>query len=396
MAINFSDIKKFSKNHWDVVIGKYDINIPAKNIVVMNPIIDYTETMKIFSDITTYKYLIKELQTAPVLKTNIEIYNYHNNIITKLKKSRISNKPGNVPFEDLRINLFSEMDLNFDEEIFLFVPRLSGYEKVSIENRARVFLADMESLIDSKSSDEDFSLKLKNKLSKITLITSEFFDSCPLEEYFNNVYKFKHIMDGVNYFVENYFGRIISSGSTSFNKIIQCNVGSIINCIGIEENKKTKIISRSEGRIQFSGEENESGYFVFVGQNINTIGEYDTNFPLIVIDEFKSLLTNLAALIRIISNLSDDDKIKRSILKKEYDFVIDYLMNKFPYKEDDTQLNKKFKIVNNLIKTYYPRFVNYLSENRVSPTNTPELPKPTFLPSTSVAPHLGRHISSFH
>jgi hypothetical protein len=81
------------------------------------------------------------------------------------------------------------------------------------------------------------------------------------------------------------------------------------------------------------------------------------------------MLDNLLHLANITTNLPDDDSLKREFMKKEIDWVLDWVMGKSPIIEFEEQ-DELFEIINNLTGSYYSVLVDYFGK---SASSTPKL-----------------------
>lgn len=365
MSIEISNPRIYEKNDYNLIACSYKIINPIKKSVIMKPIDTFYSNLKIYLNEHSYNYFCKKMLNSPVQQFPIHFANFQNNIICKLTKDRLYNKPGNVPFENIEVDLFSQINIDFsntieNEQIILIIPSLPAYELVSFENRERLFLADLEQIANTTQDDPEFKNKVKNKLSKIHLITTEFFNSCNIEEYFGNVTSNNSISLSINLFIENILGKIITSEKSILSKIIHCNPEA--NILDISNyNYKTKITSRSNGRIHFSSNSDEEGELIIIAQHLNKINDLDITLPIIPSSQKKMLMNNLLDYIRITSNLPTEKNIIKIFLKKEVDYVIKYMLNETPVLDDDKIDNNQSKIINYLLKSYYDIFYNFLN-----------------------------------
>lgn len=371
MSLTFSDTKIFKKNDWDLVVSKYKLVNSPKSHVVMPPSDTTYNNVKVYCDRDSWSYFICNIKTAPVQPFDITLLNYIGNVITRYPKYRTVNQAGNLTFDEPTVGLFSEMNIDFEkssseEQIILIVPFLKGYSKVTAENRYRLFITDLEAMVKMKCSDEGFFDAIRSKLGKIHLITTSYFSDCPLDTYFGKV----SISDGrhpnieIQKFIENSMGRIISSETTGFSKMVSFNSSADIKWVSNLTNERTtKIIARSGGRLHFSGMNNEEGYFIAIGQNLEILEGSEIGLPFITTGENKIIVKKLIDLVRIISNLPEDIEQKKELMKREMDWVIDWIMNITPYKDTSDIKEEPIQVINYLLQKTYPLLTTFFSNS---------------------------------
>ena len=366
MSLEIINPRIYTKNDYNLISCNYKIINPIKKQIIMKPIHTFYTNLKIYLDKPSYDIFCSNMISAPVQPFNISLANFQNNIISKLLPNRISNKSGTVPFEDVDPGLFSLMNIDYsksveDEQIVIIVPKLSGYESVTKENRNRLFLADLESLVDLEFTHPEFQSKVKSKLSKIHLITSNFFEDCDLTTYFGKVTIQQSYITAIQKFIEDILGRTVSSEKMVISKIIKCNPEAEIVSIS-NYGYKTIITTRSNARIHFSSNQDEEGQLIIIAQHLDNIEGIDINLPLITTSKNKILINNLLDYVRVTSNLPEDENIIKNFLKKEIDIVVNYIINKSPLLKEDDIDNNELKIINYLLKTYYNIFTKYLDK----------------------------------
>lgn len=371
MSLTFSETKIFTKQDWDIVVSKYKLVNPPKSQVIMPPSETEYSNMMIYCNQEAWSHFVSNIKSAPVRPFNISLANYLGNVITRYPHSRTSNYGGNLPFDNSNVELFSEMSIDFskpsdEEQVIMIVPFLKGYSKVDEENRPRLFIADLEAMVKLKSTDEGFTEAVRSKFGKVHLITSSFFEDCSLDTYFGKVTiaEGRGVKREIQVFIENTMGRIISSETSGYSKMISFNpsaqISLVSNLTGV---KTTKITARSGGRLHFSGISNEEGYVVVVGQNLKKLEGTEIGLPLISSGINKKLLNNLINLARITSNLPEDIEQKKELMKREIDWVINWVMNIYPFYNMEVIEEESFKVINSLIENLYPTLTTYFSSS---------------------------------
>jgi len=376
MSLTFSETRIYTKDEWDVVVSKYKLVNPPKSQVIMPPNDDGYTNIMIYCNNESWSNFVANIKSSPVTPIDITLANYQGTVITRYPNTRTSNNGGNLPFDNSNVELFSEMSIDYsksteEEQIVLIVPSLKGYSKVDYENRSRLFLADIEAMVELKSTDEGFTEAVRAKLGKVHLITSAFFEDCPLDTYFGKVTisESRGVKREIQLFIENTMGRIISSETRGYSKMVTFNPTSEISLVSnLVDTKSTKIIARSAGRVHFSGTLDEEGYFVTVGQNLKSLEGIDIGLPLIASGDNKKLLNSLIDLVRLTSNLPETKELKKEFMKREVDWVINWVMNVKPYYDIEDVSGETFQIINYMVEKTYPILTSYFSSSSTPST----------------------------
>ncbi|ADO67184.1 hypothetical protein crov151 [Cafeteria roenbergensis virus] len=395
MSLTFSETKIYSKNGWDLVVSKYNLVNTHKTQVIMPPTFVNQNNITVYCNHDTWEDFISNIKTAPIQPFDINLANYQGNIITRYPKTRTSNLAGTLPFDDPNVELFSEMKIDSskhpDNQTVLIVPFLKGYSKVDSDNRCRLFIADLEALVQMKHTEQNFLDAVRSKLGHVHLITSTFFTNCPLTTYFGKVTMSNclGVEREINKFIENLMGRVISSETHAYSNMVPLNSTAKVYLVGNQtenKNKKTKIVARSKGRLHFSGVSDEEGYVVIIGQNISSLNGNEINKPFITCTENKKLINKLLELVKIVNNLPTDMEHKKTFMKHEIDWVINCLLGIVPFK-DESQITgpifrddlvggidvniEVIKIINKLLKYSYLSFKEYVTLPPSTPALTP-------------------------
>ena len=358
MSLEFTNIKKYSKDDIDVCIANYKLVNPTKKSIILPPETpaEYNNLI-IFTTKDSYNLLLKSISTAPVQKFNITIADLNGNILCKYLHNRKTNRSGNIPYSDSSIELFSDINLEpfsdiENQQAIMFINELSGYNKIIDKHKNRLAITDKEHI--SETNIEKFK--------HIKLFTSAYFNNCSstLESLFSSVeytdsYSTHIIIDE---FIENILGRIITKDIQPLNKMIYLNSDSDI--IDIQSNNNSIFTARRSGRIHFNGSyENESGNIVIIGTNLLVIDDNEISFPFIPSSSNRKLLNNCIELINIIQKIPTDISSKELFLKSNTLWIIKWLMNEKPYYKKDDIKDDIIIIINSLTAKYYNKLCNY-------------------------------------
>jgi hypothetical protein len=372
MSLEFTDIKKYSKDDIDVCIANYKLVNPTKKTIILPPETpaEYTNLI-IFTTKDSYNYLLKSISTTPVQKFNITIADLNGNVLCKYLHNRKSNRSGNIPYSDSSIELFSDINLEpfsdiENQQAVMFINELSGYKKIIHSNKNRLAIIDKQHI--SKTNIEKFK--------HIKLFTFSFFNSCSstLNSLFSSV-EFNEFHSNnifIDEFIENILGRIITKDILPLNKMIHLNTDS--NIIDIHYNNISVFTPRRSGRIHFNGShENESGSIVIIGTNLLVIDDIEISFPYITDSINKTILNNCLELVNIIKKIPTDISSRKIFLQNNIKWIIKWLMNEKPYYDTDDIENNIIQIINNITCKYYNELCEYFkSYNSESGFSTPK------------------------
>lgn len=357
--------KVYSNGEYQTIIGKLNISNPKVEDLTMKPS-ENIKVMNIFTDKDGYRIFIENFINSPVLPIQVNIFNLEGEIICRFPPSRTSNRPGTVPYRG-SCNLFSAMKLtpSFGDEDYnyIFISSLYGYRQVLKENRPRLFKADIEKFIGTSTKDPDYEKYINDKCKPFHIITSNVFENVPLENFFGSVIKEEIYSKEIERFVQHFFGRIISSHSNQFSKMINFNEDADFS-ITNTTNKKVQVCIRTRGRLHITtdltGDTNCS--IIIIGKNITQVEGCEINIPLIVSDDKKKVLKDVTNIVRITTNLPKEHSIMRSLMDTDIFFrelVFNYACGITIIPEE--QFDEEFTILVSIMERFYNIFTSKLS-----------------------------------
>lgn len=360
MSIKFSNSKIFNGINKQIAVVDYHlVNEDSSSISIIGKHPD-NEDMTIYMSNDLHKVFIKKILNSPVRKFNCLVKSYQNIIVNNYKDDRISNDTGNLQMNDFKPELFSQLkiyDNKPDEEVFVFINDLHGYNKI-LNNRGEVFCKDLELLGDL------------TKLKKINLIVNKKYQDIFFSygEIFRSINFFENYDTGIQMFLETKFGIKITTEISQFSHTFQMNPDASIETI--ISTGLSKVNARSRGRFDFIGSKvNEKGSLILIGTNIKNLDDELFELPLFSSDFTPSGLNKLLRYYELVNNLPKEKIHYRNFLTDNMDLVLDKLLN-----ENEIVFKKSSPIsekISDLYKKLVDQFDDFINNIQYSGISTP-------------------------
>lgn len=354
-------------------------------------------------------YLPKEFQSkftsavenAPIRDFQCTVKGLEGTTTNIYKIGRNTNQTGNITMNSFEPKLFSHLKVyqnDESEEVYLFINSFEGYSKTSLENRLKLFQADMENLVSDSWGTSEFEEK-SFFLKKINLYIQQNLAEnivTELSMLFKSVTLFSN-SSIVSEFVEDNFGKVIHSSFHPLNKLIQLNKNAEVEAVFCSGNSCVQ--ARTKGRFQFNGDsENEKGTLVIIGSNLETMEDNTFSLPIISRSYSIKYLERFLKVYHLVANLPKDRTNFKPLLEGNKDLVFDYLLGtNHSIEGEDVMVD----FLNRIFFQLWEKFYDFLEDMKLSSRETSRTPpnhrRDNFYPLTKVHSSVpfSRGLSSF-
>jgi len=362
----FKNLRLFNGKEGQIAMVDYSlVNESVENVSFTGSHPDGKD-MVIYLPNRFHQKFIEAIDTAPVRNFNCTVKSLQNTVTNNYKIGRPSNKSGNIEMTPFHPKLFSHLKVyenEDDEEIFVFINQLEGYSTVNKGNRIKLYQADMENLVGASYGSEEFGIKT-SFLQRINL----FIDSSigeDIEEELVKCFKSVTLFENqyvVKDFVENLFGRVITSTIQPFTKVFQMNPEAEVEAVFCSG--ESKVLARTKGRFQFDGySKDEKGTLIIFGSNIKSLEKDEFTLPIISRSYSILYMEKLLRVFHLVSNLPSDRSMYRALLEGNKDLVFDYLLGTNQKLDEEDKMNCVF---NKIFLKCWEQFISFLENLRLS------------------------------